>query len=175
MFSGPAVGTTGAAGGGGAAGVVVVVVVVVVGAVLAGAGAAGAAATVAGVSGVLAERVVSHTSPGRTAEISRRTRSQTMRLSRVAPTTLIRSDRSAASAGFCLGCCTGTGTDANSSFKARSVARWLLTFELASRKPATTSPATANGDTSATCSTTPSRLRGCFVSRGRRLTALISP
>jgi hypothetical protein len=79
---------------------VVVVPVVLVG--LDGAGVAVVAVgTVVGVCGVCADIVVSQTSAGSTAEISRKTRSQTRRLWSAAPSVAMRSCRSEASAGFC--------------------------------------------------------------------------
>src|SRR5262245_53344457 len=105
MLSGSAAGAGGA--GFGVVDPVVVVVavvdgVVVDGVVVPGTGAPGAGAeTVTGTSGVVADRFVSHTSPGSTSEISRSTRSQTSRLCKVALSVAIRKLRSEASAGFC--------------------------------------------------------------------------
>src|SRR5437764_5083505 len=102
MVSGPAVGAGAAAGV--ELAVVVVVVVVVLGVVVVPAGGAAVGdATKAGVSGLWADMVVSHTSPGSTAEISRRMRSQTSRLCRVALSVAMRRLRSDASAAFASG------------------------------------------------------------------------
>ena len=59
----------------------------------------------------------------------------------------------------------GIGSAASSSCSACSVARLLFTLELASRKPAASSPATTNGATSASCATTPGALAGAASAR----------